>query len=214
MKYKLLFSLIFVCMITTAYAQKSKRGLYSPTKFGIQFIQGNENSFIFDDPDYFYRTNTLKLQFYYPLTHWKKLDISLILQPQVQFIKHQLYNEYFVKPTMENYLEKRQHYTQLKSLSIFAVEFGIEARKQLFKGTSLFFQVGLGLGYVDTTTERLAKGFTFTQNGNFGLDIKVTSKTSIQIFTGIGHVSNANIQMPNSGYNIFNTGIGINVSLQ
>jgi len=208
MKFKLLISLIFVCVISSSYGQKSKKGLFSPTKFGIQFIQGNENSFLFNDPDYFYRSNTLKGQFYYPFTKWKSMAISLILQPQLQFIQHQLYNEHFVKPTEDDYLEKRKRYTQLKNLSIFAVALGLEAKKQVFKSTSIFFQIGLGLGYVDMTTERLAKGFTFTQNGNLGLDIKVTPTASIQIFGGIGHVSNANIQLPNSGYNMFNTGVG------
>ena len=206
---KLLLPLIFVSLISSSFGQKSEKGILSPTKLGIQFTQGNERSFLFNDPDYFYRTNTLKLQFYYPLAKWKKLDISLIIQPQVQFIQHQLYNEQFVLPEEENYLEKRARYTKLKSVSITALEFTIDVKKQVFKNTSLFLQLGLGLAIIDTSTERLIKGFTFIENANVGIEYSINSKTSVRLFSGIGHVSNLNFQLPNAGYNIFNTGIGI-----
>lgn len=214
MNIRLLLPLIFVCSVSTSFGQKSRKSLFSPSTFGIQFTQGNEQNFLFDDLDYFYRTNTLKLQFIYPLTQWKKLNISLIIQPQVQFIQHQLHNEQFVLPDEENYLEKRANYTKLKSLSITALEFTIDVKKQLFRNTSLFLQVGLGLGYIDTDTERLAKGFTFVENGNLGLEYSMNTKTSIRLFGGLGHVSNFNFQLPNSGYNILNIGLSLQYSLK
>lgn len=211
---KLLLPLVFVSLISTSFGQKSRKSLFSPTKLGIQFTQGNERSFLFNDPDYFYRTNTLKLQFYYPLTQWKKLDISLVLQPQIQFVQHQLYNEQFVLPEEENYLEKRERYTKLKSLSITALEFTIDVKRQLLKNTSLFLQFGLGLAIINTSTERLIKGFTFIENANVGLEYSINSKTYLRLFGGIGHVSNLNFQLPNAGYNIFNTGITLQYSLK
>lgn len=211
---KLLVPLIFVSLISSAFGQKSRKGLLSPTKLGIQFTQGNERSFLFNDPDYFYRTNTLKLQFYYPFTQWKKLDISLIIQPQVQFIQHQLYNAQFVRPEEENFLEKRAAYTKLKNISITGLEFTIDVKKQLFKNTSLFFQFGLGLAIIDTSTERLIKGFTFIENANLGLEYAINTKTSMRLFSGIGHVSNLNFQLPNAGYNIFNTGVSLQYTLK
>ena len=213
MTQKLLFSLIFVCLISKSFGQKSTKSFFSPTKFGIQFSQGNENSFIFDDPDYFYRTNTIKGQLYFPIPYFKTFEISLVIQPQVQFVKHQLYNEQFVLPSEENYLERRQRFTQLKNISITAIEFSIEAKKQFFKSFSVFLQVGLGLSYIDTETERLAKGFTFIENLNFGVGFQMNSKLSVQFFSGVGHVSNLNFQLPNSGYNIFNTGFGFQYAI-
>jgi hypothetical protein len=206
---KLLLILIFVCSVSTSFGQKSRKSLFSPSKFGIQFTQGNEQNFLFDDPDYFYRTNTLKLQFFYPLTQWKKLNISLIIQPQAQFIQHQLHNEQFVLPDEENYLEKRDHYTKLKNLSITALEFTLDVKRQLFKNTHVFLQFGLGFANIDTSTERLVKGFTFLENTNIGLECSINAKTSIRLFSGLGHISNLNVQLPNAGYDILNTGIGI-----
>lgn len=201
-------------MITLSFGQKSTKGLLNPTKIGIQFTQGNENSFLFNDPDYFYKTNTIKLQFFYPLTQWKTVDIALILQPQVQFIQHQLFNEQFVLPEEENYLEKRAKYTKLKDISITALEFTIDAKKKLYKNTSLFIQFGLGLAIIDTSTERLVNGFTFLENLNLGIEQAINTKISMRIFGGIGHVSNLNFQLPNAGYNIFNTGFSLQYALK
>ncbi|MFT5762529.1 MAG: hypothetical protein ACI8WA_001659 [Polaribacter sp.] len=214
MKQKLFIFLIFVCLIATSYGQKSTKSFFSIAKYGIQLSQGNENNFLFDDTDYFYRTNTVKGQLYFPITKLKTIKISLIVQPQIQFVKHQLYNEQFVRPEEANYLEKRQRFTQLKNLSISSVEFTLEAKQQLFRNLSIFLQAGLGFSYIDIETERLAKGFTFIENGNLGLDLQLNQKISIQFFGGVGHVSNFNFQMPNSGYNIFSTGFGIQFSIK
>ncbi|WP_347175293.1 acyloxyacyl hydrolase [Polaribacter uvawellassae] len=208
MKQKLFIFLIFVCLIAKSYGQKSTKSFFTITKYGIQVSQGNENNFLFDDADYFYRTNTLKGQLYFPITKLKTIEISLVVQPQIQFVKHQLYNEQFVRPEEDNYLEKRQRFTQLKNLTITAIEFSLEAKQQLYKNLSVFLQASLGFSFIDTETERLAKGFTFIENGNLGLDYQFNEKISIQFFGGVGHVSNFNFQMPNSGYNIFNIGIG------
>lgn len=209
-----IFFLIFLYVTISLYGQKSSKSFFTPTTYGIQFSQGNENNFLFDDADYFYRTNTIKGQLYFPITNLKTIEIYLIVQPQVQFIKHQLYNEYFVRPEENNYQEKRQRFTQLKNLSITALEISLEVKQQLFKKLSVFLQAGLGFGYIDTETERLAKGFTFIENGNLGLDFQINSKIAIQFFGGLGHVSNFNFQSPNSGYNIFNTGFGFQYSIK
>ncbi|NVK51533.1 MAG: acyloxyacyl hydrolase [Flavobacteriaceae bacterium] len=206
---KLFLGLLFISVITTSYAQKSKKSfLFSPSKYGAQFVQGNEQNFLFDDTDYYYKSNSIKGQFFYPLTRFKTIAISLLIQPQVQFVKHQLLNEHFVRPEEDNYQVKRQQFTKLKNLSITALEFTVEAKQQLFTGFSLYIQASLGLAYIDTETERLAQGFTFIENGTLGFDVQLNSKTSIQLFSGLGHVSNFNFTMPNSGYNTMNTGIG------
>ena len=214
MNKQLLFTLIFAGMISISYGQKSKKSFFSPSKIGFEFVQGNENNFLFDDPDYFYRSQAIKGQLYYALTRFKTIDISLVIKPQIQFIQHQLYNEQFVRPEEHNYILKRQKFTQLKNLSLTALEFSLEAKQLIFKGLSIFLQAGVGVGYIDTETERLAKGFTFLENGNAGFELQLNPNTAIQLFGGVGHVSNFNFQSPNAGYNIFNTGIGINVSLQ
>ena len=212
-RQKFFLILIFVSFIFKTYGQKPTKTFFSPTKIGIQFSQGNENNFLFDNPDYLYISNSLKGQLYFIIKKAKSFEISLIVQPQIQFIQHQLHNEYFVKSIEHNYLEKRKRFTKLKNLSIAALEFVIEAKKKLYKNVSFFFQASLGFGYIDTETERLAQGFTFIENGVFGVDFKLNPKISIQSFGGVGHVSNFNLLSPNNGYTLFSAGVGFLYSL-
>lgn len=205
---KFFLSLVFVGLTSFSFGQKPTKNFLFPSKIGVHYNYGNEKNFLFDDADYFYKTNTIKLQFFYPLIEWKKIEISLVVQPQMQLIKHQLLNEQYVLPSEENYLDKRARFTKLKTISLIATEFSFHLEKKLYKSISAFLELGLGIGYIDTETERLAKGFTFIENGNLGFTIRTSSVTTIQIHTGLGHVSNFNFQQPNSGYNLFNTGIG------
>ena len=72
-------------------------------------------------------------------------------------------------------------------------------RTQLLK--LLFFEttLGLGAGYIDKESERLAKGF---ENLSIGV---VYSFKSSELYLGsqAGHISNFDTQEPNDGYNIF-----------
>ena len=213
MRKQLLLSLIFVGLASASFGQKLAFNLRSPSAFGIEFTQGNEKNFLFDDLDYFYRTNTLKLQFYYPCMQWRKLELSLVIQPQIQLVQHQLYNEQFVRPNETDYQLKRATYTKLKNLSLAAIEFTIDVKRPIFSNTAIFIQVGVGLALIDTETERLARGFTFIENLNAGFECAITNKTSFRLFSGVGHVSNFNFKQPNSGYNALNTGISLRYSL-
>jgi hypothetical protein len=70
--------------------------------------------------------------------------------------------------------------------------------------------LGLGAGYINLESERLAKGFTFIENFSLGL---VHTKNTSEFFvaTSVGHVSNFNIQKPNSGYNILGFELGYRI---
>ena len=77
---------------------------------------------------------------------------------------------------------------------------------------NIFFEatLGLGAGYISLESERLAKGFTFIENVSVG--IAYTNKKSEFYFgTTVGHVSNFNIQKPNSGYNILGFELGYRI---
>ena len=83
MRIKLFASLIFVGISCVTFGQKSAISLRFPSAIGLEVTQGNEHNFLFDDLDYFYRSNTLKFQWYYPFMKLKKFTLSLIIQPQL-----------------------------------------------------------------------------------------------------------------------------------
>mgnify|MGYP001581152338 FL=1 len=212
MRKKILF-FVLVSFVIFANGQVKKSYL-KPYKIGVLHNYGVNENFIFDDPDYTYATNTYKLQAFYKLGKWKKLNFELIVQPQTQSLNHQLINKWFVTPDQENFEEKRIDFTQPKKMSLYGVEFGLVALKEIT--TKLYFQAGMSLGFmcINKRTERLAKGFTFLENFTMGISYFSTKKTNFYLGTNMGHVSNLNFQKPNDGYNILGLEIGISYLLK
>lgn len=207
---KISFSFTFLIISTIAFGQHK----LIPKKVGFLYNFGNEKNFLFDDEDYFYTTRTYKAQLFYDLFNFKRLAISLIVQPQIQAIKHQLLNEQFVRPEEYNYIAKRAQYTTLKNINLYALEFGLSAKIKLFKPLSFDITTGLGLSYINKTTERLAEGFTFIENLSLGFTIATSTKTYLYLGGNIGHVSNFDFQAPNNGYNIAGFEIGLQYLLK
>ena len=190
------------------FSQTEKKSFLKPSKVGFLLNFGTNENFIFDDVDYKYNTKTYKAQAFYELGNWKNLKLELIVQPQVQFIKHQLINEQYVLPDEENYLEKRAEFTQLKKINLYALEFGLAIKKRLNTKLDLQGTISLGFSYIDKRTERVAKGFTFIENFSLGFSHQTFKNSFIYLGTNFGHVSNLNFQLPNDGYNILGLEIG------
>jgi hypothetical protein len=206
MKYILFFVLLSTFIAT---AQVPKKGFLNIQKVGFLYNNANDENFIFDDEDYTYVTNTYKLQAFYSLGAWKSLDFELILQPQIQVLKHQLLNKQFVLPSEENYVKKRTEFTTQKIMHLYAFETGLVIKKALLKKLDFLATVGLGLATIDTRTERLAKGFTFIENGSLGLSYNFAPKAVLYVGSNIGHVSNLDTQDPNNGYSFIGFEVGL-----
>ena len=206
-KYSL-FWFLFVLPFMV-YSQETKKGIFNIKKIGLLYNYGNEKNILFDDKDYSYKTNTFKAQLFYEIGSWKKLDWELIVQPQIQFLNHQLNNASFVQPRHgSNYLALRNVYTKYKSMRLYGLEFGLAGKKKLSEKLSLQGTISLGFSYIDTTTERLKKGFTFIENFSLGFSHKTFKNSFLYLGTNFGHVSNLNFQKPNDGYNILGIEIG------
>ena len=131
-----LIFLFSFCSYCYSYAQSEKDISRKLKKVDLVFNSAKQNNFLFLDKDYDYKTNLLKFQFYYDLNLHEKWDFNLVVQPQLQFIQHQLLNEQFMTPDKPNYLFYREKFTQNKSISLFAFELGFQLRTNLFN--SLF----------------------------------------------------------------------------
>lgn len=211
---KYIYVLVFFCMMYSSYGQNTSKHRLKPVKVGILFNVNDEENFLFDDKDYFYTSTVVKSQFFYELFDWKKVNFNLIVQPQYHHIKHQLLNPFYIGPEVPNYLIKRQEFTQLKSIHLYGLEFGVSIQKQFLKVVTAEITVGLGFAYIDKETERLAKGFTFIENGSFGLSFKTSHKVSLYIGANIGHVSNFEFKQPNDGYNVVGYELGFRYHLK
>ena len=188
---------------------KIKKSVLIPNSLGIFYNFTTEDNFLFNDPYYRYQAHILKLQGFYSLRKWNNSEVELIIQPQIHKIQHQLINEQFVLPSESNYLEKRMEFTNPKSIPLVGLEFAISFRQRLFAKLDAVFTGGAGIAHIDRRTERLAKGFTFIENLSLGFDYQILGKLSINTSMQFGHVSNFDIQQPNSGYSTMGFEIGI-----
>jgi hypothetical protein len=211
MKYILI--ILFLTPLLSS-AQEPKKAILNIKKIGFLYNYAVSDNFIFDDKDFTYATNTYKIQAFYNVGSWKSLDFELIVQPQYQVIQHQLINEQFVLPSEENYKEKRTEFTTPKTMHLYAFELGFVIKKTLLKKLDVLVTLGLGLAATDTRTERLAKGFTFIENGSLGFSYKITNTTFLYVGSNIGHVSNLDFQSPNAGFSFVGFEAGISYLLK
>jgi hypothetical protein len=205
MKY-ILIVLFFSSLLS--FAQAPKKGGLNIKKIGFLYNNAHSDNFIFDDKDFTYAANTYKIQAFYNLGSWKSLDFELILQPQYQVIQQ------FVLHSEENYKEKRTEFTSPKTMHLYAFELGFVIKKALLKKLDFLVTIGLGLAAIDTRTERLAKGFTFIENGSLGVSYKITNTTYVYLGGNVGHVSNLDFQSPNAGFSFVGFEAGISCLLK
>ena len=209
---KLLGILLFFCswFVMSQEQEPPSRKL---KKVGFLYNNAQNKNFLFNDEDYRYQIHVFKAQLFYNLIEWEKWDFNLLIQPQVQMGQHQLLNPFFIQPEDGNVDELRERFTQERTLSLLAFELGFQFRREVFNG--LFFEAnfGLGVAYIDKDTERLAQGFTFIENISLGFAHPFKS-SEIYIGGQIGHVSNFDIQLPNSGYDTLGFEIGYRILLE
>jgi hypothetical protein len=192
---------------------QEKERQVSINKVGVLFSKAKQNNLLFFDKDYDYKTNVYKFQLFYSIQNGENWDVNLILQPQFQKAQHQLLNEQFITPDEEDFEFLREKFTQKKDFLLYAFEVALQLRKSIIKNISFEANLGLGAGYISLESERLAKGFTFIENVSLGLAHKI-NKSEFFLATTVGHVSNFNIQKPNSGYNILGFELGYRIFIK
>lgn len=204
MNKKVFFSLILLFSFSTFYAQNKKLEL----ALGFNYGFGSE----IKNSDYTYTNNYYKLQFYYVIHETKNFKFELLLQPELNFATHQLLNLYFVTPEEQNYLEKREIFTKLKDIKEYALGVGFIIRKPISKTVSVYILGSVGPMITDTETERLSKGFAFSDVLSLGISLKI-HKVTFDIRPNSRHISNAGIQKSNAGFNTRNIEFGFSFPL-
>lgn len=204
MSKKILFVVWFFLSVIKVSAQ-SKNDNFA---IGLNYGLGSE----FKNRNYTFTNHFYKVQLYYLLKETKHFQYQILVQPEVNFAKHQLLNFYFVKPETPDYSNKREEYTQLKDLHEYVLNLGFLIRKPIGKVFSVYALGSIGPMITDTETERMTKGFAFADVLALGVSAKI-DQLLLDIRSGIRHVSNAGFNAENAGYNTRNIEIGISYCL-
>lgn len=173
---------------------------------------GKQHFFPYNSTDYIYNPTGYKFLINRPL-RTGKLNLEIQFEPSLYRAKHQLLNEGFVQPDYgPDYLLKRVIYMKPKIITEYVLNIGIVIRYNLNDTFSCFLFGSIGPTYSDTDTERMTKGFAFSDIAAFGIALN-TKIFTFEIRPGVRHLSNADIRYPNCGYNSATIDFGISYKL-
>jgi hypothetical protein len=200
MNKKIHFTLVLIFIFNAFYGQVNKHNL------SVGFYSGFGNEF--KNHDYTLTNHYYKLQLSYLIKDAKTFKYELVIQPEFNLAKHQLINPDFITPADPDYIEKREQFSKINSINQYILNIGLVVRKPISKSLSLFVLASTGPMISDAETERLAKGFAFSNVLALGVCFKF-QKIEVEIRPNVRHVSNAGLASPNIGFNTKNIDFGI-----
>lgn len=171
------------------------------SKFSLGFLYGIGSEL--KNKNYTYTNHYYKAPLNYK---WKKsafFEFEWVLQPEVNFAEHQLLNPYFVKEDEANFEQKRIEFTKLKDIHEYILNVGFLVRKPFTKHFSSYVLGSIGPMITDTETERLSKGFAFSDVIAMGVT-GTKGKTNVSASANLRHESNGGLQSSNAGFNTLN----------
>lgn len=201
------FSVFLILKVRSQEEEKKEATILIGLNYGKSF----EDEFPFNNPDYMYRNHFFKVQIKYLLKQNRNFSYELLFEPSLYFSEHQLLNKFFVKPG-PNYIEKRERFTKRKLFNEYALNIGLIVRYRLLNNFSTYFLGSIGPMISSGDTERLKKGFAFSDI--FGVGFSYKQKAILFDFRmTLRHSSNANLYTPNIGHNSigFETGISFEI---
>lgn len=180
---------------------------------GVNFSFGTQQFFPYNDPDYNHDVSAYKAQITYAIFKPGVISYELQFEPGIFRARHQLLNVFFVQPDAgDDYLLQREIFAKETTITEYALNVGFIMRYTPKDKLSLFVLGSIGPMISNTETERLARGFAFSDIIAVGMAYKV-GKVMFEIRPGLRHVSNADLKMPNSGHNSSNIDFGISFIL-
>ncbi|MDQ1164846.1 hypothetical protein QE431_001164 [Flavobacterium sp. SORGH_AS 622] len=203
MSRKRIFTVVLLFAVLNINAQQKS----SDFRIGMSYGFGSE----FNNTDYTFTNHFYKAQLYYRLKKTRNFEYDILVQPEINFGKHQLLNLYFVKPETPNFEEKRVEYMQLKNVHEYVLNLGFMVRKPIGKIFSCYVLGSIGPMITDTETERMSKGFAFADVLAVGFTAAY-DQFQIDIRPSLRHVSNAGLGSSNAGYNTKNVEFGISIN--
>ena len=207
----LLMWLILICSVKII-AQNEQTDTYK-IRLGFNTGFGTQESFPFNSTDYSYDVQFYKFQVNYLAIQRSKWNFEVNIEPSYYLAEHQLLNKYYVKPEDgDDYLEKREAFTQKKNINEYVLNIGLIARYKIYKSISIYALGSVGPMYSDTDTERMNAGFAFSDIFGMGTSYKI-NRFYLDFRVSLRHVSNLNLSSPNNGYNSSNLEIGCTYQL-
>ncbi len=206
--YRLVFLLSLVLGIPKVFTQENQKKFF----IGLNYGQASQNNFVLNDPDYAYKNEFLKFQINYLLSDNKRWNYELTIEPSIYFVKYQLLNRFFITPDIPNHIELQELYTQKRRFNEYALNLGVLVRYNILKNFSTYIQGSVGPMISGDDTERLKKGFAFSDILGLGFSYS-KQKLRFDFRFTLRHNSNLDFAFPNSGHNSAGIETGVSFNL-
>ena len=194
-------AIVFITISIVGNAQIKKENL----KLGFTYGTGSQNKYPFNATDYTHEVDFYKVQINYRFKDKQKWAFEINLEPSYNVVAHQLLNGFYVKPSdAKNYQELNELYMQKRTIKEYVLNCGFIARYKIYTSISTYAIASLGPMVSDKATERLAKGFAFSDIFGLGLTYEM-NKLQFDFRYSVRHTSNLELKQPNGGHNTTNT---------
>lgn len=205
---KLTFKIILILLFSfsiSGNAQIKKENI----KLGFNYGTGSQNKFPFDLKHYTHEVDFYKIQVNYLWKNKRKWSFEFNVEPAFYVAQHQLLNKWFIKESVgENFQELRDLHTQKRTIKEYVLNLGLLARYKILENFSVYSIGSVGPMISDKATERLAKGFAFSDILAFGTSYKIGT-IQLDFRYSLRHTSNFEMKDPNHGHNTTNLEFGI-----
>lgn len=204
---KLKYFLISSLLISVFAFSQDTIPRFSWLRSGIVLGYASQNTFVKQEWDYTYESKIIKFSNHFNWSRKNKHSWEILVEPSYYRSKHQMINYWFISHTVPNGNELRAKFMPLKTINEYVLNLGVVYRRYLNQNASVYATLNSGPMYIDTDTERLKKGFAFSDIFSLGYNYKF-KKISLDAKCMFRHVSNANFQMPNYGLNAYGFELG------
>lgn len=181
---------------------------------GINQGHATQNLVPIYNKNYIYKSDYYKLQLVYNFKEKKKQNFLLNVEPSIYYSQYQLLNPGFIGPRRgDDYLEQRIKFSQYRRFNEYALNFGFVYEYKLLNKISLYALASVGPMFGEKDTERLKKGFAFSDIFGLGTYLSI-NRFRLDLRTIIRHNSNAGLRLPNNGHNSVGFEAGLSYQLQ
>jgi hypothetical protein len=188
-----------------SHAQDKK----SPWSIGLNLGVSDQDGIIFDNQNYQHSTTYFKIQVDREFWVSNKQHLSLLLEPSIYLVSHQLLNKFYITPDQPDFRQQQKLFTQSRSYEEYVLNLGIKYSYDILPKTQVYGLLSVGPMIATEPTERQRQGFAFSDILGIGIQYQ-WNRWSMDLRLTLRHVSSADLTTPNDGHN--NSGIETGLS--
>lgn len=215
MKIAIFFIALGLLVFNTGSAQDSAfaKAEKQPAYLGINIGAAAETYFPLTKRDYIYETQYVKLQYQRLLWDKNKWHIQLLVEPSYYKARHRLTNIFYIKPSdTPDFEAQRERFSQSRDFYELALNIGLKFSLKTESNWKPYGLISSGPMIASTASERMAKGFAFSDVLAVGTQFKISQTVLLDLRYALRHNSSAGINRPNFGHN--SGGIETGISFQ